>query len=41
MTVDNGRENRADGDGTVGRMSEVGDYKSEEEDEEKEMEARE
>ena len=41
VTVDNGRENRADGDGTVGRMSEVDGYKNEDEDEEIEMEARE
>ena len=41
MTVDDGGENRADGGGTVGRMSEVDGYKSEDEDEEIEIEARE
>ena len=41
MTVDDGGENRADGEGTVARMSEVDGYKSEDENEEIEMEARE
>ena len=39
MTVDGGEENCADGDGTVRRMSEDGDNKDEEEDEEIEKEA--
>ena len=38
--VDGGEKNRADGDGMVGRMSEDGENKSEEEDEKIEMEAR-
>ena len=41
VTVDDGVENRADGEGTVGRMSEVDGYKSEDEDDEIEMGARE
>ena len=39
MTVDDGGENRADGDGAVERVSEGDDNKSEKEDEEIKMEA--
>ena len=39
-TVNDGGENRTDGDGMVGRMSEDDENKSEEEDEKIEMEAR-
>ena len=38
-TIDGGEENRADGDGTVGRMGEDNKNNNEEEDEEIEMEA--
>ena len=39
VTVDDGGENRADGDGTVERVRKGDDNKSEKEDEEIEMEA--
>ena len=37
-TIDGGEENRADGDGTVGRTSEGRDNEDDDEDEEREME---